>query len=133
MMCMTSRNKRTCFSWRLAECLQVFKEAMLLYPPAYATSRRALRNVEIDGYRVPKGRVVLLALYMLHRREGYFPPLAIALTEHQDILPTRLASTKIPFILDIGDTWTTSGTLSRERDGLVSCSAREPSRYASFT
>src|SRR5258708_20779321 len=106
---------------------------MLLHPPESAKSGRGLRNVEIEGSRAPKGRVVLLALYMLHRREGYFPPLAIALTEHQDILPTRLASTKIPFILDIGDTWTTSGTLSRERDGLVSCSAREPSRYARFT
>src|SRR5229473_2186695 len=37
------------------------------------TSRRALRDVEIDGYRVPKGWVVLLAPYALHRREEYFP------------------------------------------------------------
>jgi cytochrome P450 len=58
---------------RLPYCLQVFKEAMRLYPPAYAFSRRALRDVEIDGYRVPKGRVVLLAPYTLHRREEYFP------------------------------------------------------------
>ncbi len=57
----------------LPYCLQVFKEAMRLYPPAYALSRRALRDVEIDGYRVPKGRVVLLAAYTLHRREEYFP------------------------------------------------------------
>ncbi|HEX9134584.1 MAG TPA: cytochrome P450 [Ktedonobacteraceae bacterium] len=57
----------------LPYCLQVFKEAMRLYPPAYAFSRRALRDVEIDGYRVPKGRVVLLAPYTLHRREEYFP------------------------------------------------------------
>lgn len=53
--------------------LQVFKEALRLYPPAYAFSRRALRNVEIDGYNVPKGWVVLLAPYTLHRREEYFP------------------------------------------------------------
>jgi cytochrome P450 len=46
---------------------------MRLYPPAYVTSRRALRDVEIDGYLVPKGRVVLLAPYTLHRREEYFP------------------------------------------------------------
>jgi cytochrome P450 len=58
---------------RLPYCLQVFKEAMRLYPPAYAFSRRALRDVEIDGYRVPKGWVVLLAPYTLHRREEYFP------------------------------------------------------------
>jgi cytochrome P450 len=58
---------------RLPYCLQVFKEAMRLYPPAYAFSRRALRDVEIDGYLVPKGRVILLAPYTLHRREEYFP------------------------------------------------------------
>ena len=58
---------------RLPYCLQVFKEAMRLYPPAYAFSRRALRDVEIDSYRVPKGRVVLIAPYTLHRREEHFP------------------------------------------------------------
>jgi len=57
----------------LPYCLQVFKEAMRLFPPAYAFSRRALREVEIDGYCVPKGRVVLLAPYTLHRREASFP------------------------------------------------------------
>ncbi len=58
---------------QLPYCLQVFKEAMRLYPPVYATSRRALHDVEIDGYRVPKGWVVLLAPCTLHRREEYFP------------------------------------------------------------
>ena len=58
---------------RLPYCLQVFKEAMRLYPPAYLLSRRALRTVEIDGYRVPKDMVVLYAPYTLHRREEYFP------------------------------------------------------------
>jgi cytochrome P450 len=58
---------------RLPYCLQVFKEAMRLYPPAYLLSRRALCEVEIDGYQVPKGMVVLFAPYSLHRREEYFP------------------------------------------------------------
>ena len=58
---------------RLPYCLQVFKEAMRLYPPAYLLSRRALREVEIDGYVVPKYMVVLYAPYTLHRREEYFP------------------------------------------------------------
>ncbi|HEY7418971.1 MAG TPA: cytochrome P450 [Ktedonobacteraceae bacterium] len=58
---------------RLPYCLQVFKEAMRLYPPAYLFSRTALCDVEIDGYRVPKGGVVLIAPYTLHRREECFP------------------------------------------------------------
>jgi cytochrome P450 len=57
----------------LPYCLQVFKEAMRIFPPAYAMSRRALRAVEIDGYRVPKNCVVLIAPYTLHRRTEYFP------------------------------------------------------------
>jgi cytochrome P450 len=57
---------------RLPYCLQVFKEAMRLYPPAYLMARQALREVKIDGYRVPKGWVVLLAPYTLHRRVEYF-------------------------------------------------------------
>jgi cytochrome P450 len=58
---------------RLPYCLQVFKETMRLYPPAYAFSRRALHDVEIDGYLVPKNWVALIAPYTLHRREEYFP------------------------------------------------------------
>ena len=58
---------------KLPYCLQVFKETMRLYPPAYISSRRALRDVEIDGYSVPKDGVVLFSAYTLHRREDNFP------------------------------------------------------------
>src|SRR5579859_6453701 len=58
---------------RLPYCLQVFKEAMRLYPPAFAFLRRALQDVEIDGYRVPKDWFVMLAPYTMHRRAEYFP------------------------------------------------------------
>jgi cytochrome P450 len=57
----------------LPYCLQVFKEALRLYPPAPVTARRALRDVEIDGYSIPKDRVVLIAPYTLHRRVENFP------------------------------------------------------------
>jgi len=58
---------------RLPYCLQVFKESLRLYPPAYATSRRALHDLEIDGYPVRKHQVVILAPYTLHRREDFYP------------------------------------------------------------
>lgn len=58
---------------RLPYCLQVFKETLRLYPPAYATSRRALRAVEIDSYLVRKYQVILLSPYTLHRREEFYP------------------------------------------------------------
>jgi len=58
---------------RLPYCLQVFKESMRLYPPAYGFSRRALKDVEIDGYLVPANWIVLVAPYTLHRRAEFFP------------------------------------------------------------
>ncbi len=56
----------------LPYCLQVFKEALRLYPPAYAMSRQALHDIEIDGYRVSKNWIAFLAPYTLHRREEFF-------------------------------------------------------------
>ncbi len=58
---------------RLPYCLQVFKEALRIFPPAYLFSRRALHDVEIDGYLVRKNQVVLLAPYTLHRRAEFYP------------------------------------------------------------
>ncbi|GAC1642798.1 MAG: cytochrome P450 [Ktedonobacteraceae bacterium] len=59
---------------RLPYCLQVFKETMRLYPPAYAISRAPLHDVNIDGYTVRKGKdIVLVSPYTIHRRPDYFP------------------------------------------------------------
>ncbi len=69
---------------QLPYCLQVFKEALRLYPPAHILSRRAVRAVEIDGYPVPQGWSVLVVPYLLHRREDFFPD-----PEHFD--PTRFS------------------------------------------
>jgi len=56
----------------LPYCLQVFKEALRLYPPAYILSRQALKDVTIDGYLVRKGETVAIVPYALHRRPDYF-------------------------------------------------------------
>jgi cytochrome P450 len=57
----------------LPYCLQVFKEAMRLYPPAAAIIRETLRTIEIDGYQLPQGTTVFLSPYTLHRIPEYFP------------------------------------------------------------
>lgn len=57
----------------LPYCLQVFKEALRLYPPAPGILREALRDVEIDGYKVPGGSTILLSPYTIQRRADYFP------------------------------------------------------------
>ncbi|GAC1453793.1 MAG: cytochrome P450 [Ktedonobacteraceae bacterium] len=59
---------------RLPYCLQVFKETIRLYPPAYVISRAPLHNVNIDGYVVHKGKdIVFVSPYTIHRRPDYFP------------------------------------------------------------
>jgi cytochrome P450 len=58
---------------RLPYTLQVLKEAMRLYPPAYALSRIAAHDVEVAGYQLKQGTTVLMAPYALHRRADYFP------------------------------------------------------------
>jgi cytochrome P450 len=57
---------------RLPYSLQVFKESMRIFPPIYVTARQALLDVEIGGYLVPKGGLVVIAPYTLHRRQDCF-------------------------------------------------------------
>lgn len=50
------------------------KEAMRLYPPSAATfSRRALRDVELDGRTIAKGALVIIPIWNLHHDERWFP------------------------------------------------------------
>lgn len=53
--------------------LQVFKEVLRLYPPAYVFGRQAVRSVTIGGYTISEGTEVLISPYLLHRRPDYFP------------------------------------------------------------
>lgn len=58
---------------RLAYCLQVFKEAMRLYPPIYLFGRQSVEAVEVGGYALPRGTLVLICPYTLHRRPEIWP------------------------------------------------------------
>jgi cytochrome P450 len=58
---------------KLPYTLQVLKETMRLYPPAYAVSRAALHDMEIGGYPIHKGEVVIVSIYAIHRRADFFP------------------------------------------------------------
>jgi cytochrome P450 len=57
---------------QLPYTLQVFKEAMRLYPPAYMVVRRAVRDVSIGGGMVPEGEAVIVNIIGMHRREALF-------------------------------------------------------------
>ncbi len=54
--------------------LQVFKEAMRLFPPAYIVVREPLRDLELTGgIQVKQGELVAMCEYVVHRNAKYFP------------------------------------------------------------
>jgi cytochrome P450 len=58
---------------RLICTRRAIEESLRLYPPAWGFSRRALGDDEIGGYRVPKGALVFLIPFVLHRRPKLWP------------------------------------------------------------
>jgi cytochrome P450 len=58
---------------RLRYTEMVLAESMRLYPPAWAIGRMSLADGEIGGYFVPRGSLVLMSQYVMHRNERYFP------------------------------------------------------------
>lgn len=55
----------------------VVDEALRLFPPAWAISRRSQRGDVIGGREVPAGTLVIVSPWLLHRRHGSWPdPLA---------------------------------------------------------
>jgi cytochrome P450 len=54
--------------------LQVFKEAMRLYPPAYTIGRTALRPVDIGGYHLNKNDIIIIGSFTIQRRPEFFGP-----------------------------------------------------------
>jgi cytochrome P450 len=51
----------------------VLAESMRLYPPAWGIGRRAIEDVEIGGYTIPRGTVVIFSQYLLHNDPRFFP------------------------------------------------------------
>ncbi|XAR49499.1 Taxadiene 5-alpha-hydroxylase [Bertholletia excelsa] len=51
---------------------QVAKESMRLYPPIFGSFRKAITNVEYDGFLIPKGWKILWTTYGTHYNEDHF-------------------------------------------------------------
>lgn len=49
----------------------VFEEAMRLYPPIYVIAREALDDYPIGEFSIPKGSIVLMSPYIMHRDVRY--------------------------------------------------------------
>src|SRR5262249_55121671 len=57
---------------RLPYTEHVVREAMRLYPPAYAIGREARAACELGGYHVPAGQTILMVQWVVHRDPRYF-------------------------------------------------------------
>ena len=57
---------------RLGYTVRVVHEALRLCPPAAAVGRLTMREVTIDGYRVPAGTNVIIGIYALHRDPAFW-------------------------------------------------------------
>jgi cytochrome P450 len=51
---------------------RVLRESMRLYPPAWLIGRRALVDLELGGYEVPAGSIVILSPWVTHRDARFF-------------------------------------------------------------
>ncbi|PSQ23452.1 cytochrome P450 [Halobacteriales archaeon QS_8_65_32] len=51
---------------------RVLQEAMRLYPPVHMLFREALTGVRLGGYRVPKGSLLVLPQWAVHRDPRYY-------------------------------------------------------------
>lgn len=49
-----------------------FYEAMRLYPPAWVLGRRAMEDVQVNGYQVAANTVVAVSPFVLHRQANYW-------------------------------------------------------------
>ncbi len=58
---------------RLPYTDQVIKELMRVYPPVPGFGRRAIADVEVGGYTIPKNAEVLIMTYLMHHDPQTFP------------------------------------------------------------
>ncbi len=52
--------------------LQVMKESMRLYPPAFLLARSALRDTMVGDFKVHKDELIMIAPWLLHRDARWF-------------------------------------------------------------
>lgn len=57
---------------KLGVAERIVKEAMRLYPPAWATVRSAVEDCEIAGYTVPANSAVIMSQWVTHRDPRFY-------------------------------------------------------------
>lgn len=68
---------------------RAIRESLRLYPPIHASMRRAVADIEFEGFRIPTGSRVLFSIYLTHRHPALWQ-------EPERFLPERFAGTPPP-------------------------------------
>ncbi|XP_010254323.1 PREDICTED: cytochrome P450 734A1-like [Nelumbo nucifera] len=55
---------------KLRKLSMILNESLRLYPPAIATIRRAKADVELGGYKIPRGTELLIPIIAVHHDQG---------------------------------------------------------------
>ncbi|KAL5827223.1 hypothetical protein ACOSQ3_019057 [Xanthoceras sorbifolium] len=67
---------------------QVARESMRLFPPIFGSFRKAVADIEYDGFTIPKGWKVLWTAYGTHYNEEYFKdPLSFNPSRFEEHIP----------------------------------------------
>jgi cytochrome P450 len=56
----------------LSYAAAVLRESMRLYPPAWMISRNAIEEDRLGSHRIPKGAILLVSPYVMHRHPGFW-------------------------------------------------------------
>ncbi|CAN1351792.1 Cytochrome P450 716B2 [Linum perenne] len=75
--------KRMKYTWEVA------RESMRLFPPIFGSFRKAIQDIEFEGFIIPKGWKVLWTAYGTHYSEEYFD-------DPMSFNPTRFRDQNIP-------------------------------------
>lgn len=75
--------------YKLETTWQAVREALRLYPPAWAVSREAIQEDEIGGVTVPAGATAFLSVYAMHRHPDYWEA-------PDEFRPSRFATDNYP-------------------------------------
>ncbi|MGW4847049.1 cytochrome P450 [Nocardia brasiliensis] len=57
---------------RLPVTNQIVTETLRLYPTVWITTRITTRTADLDGHTIPKGAIVIVSPYLIHRRADLF-------------------------------------------------------------
>ena len=58
---------------RLSYTRRVLAESMRLYPPAWGIGRKTLEPYSVAGFTIPKGAIVLISEWVMHRDPRFYP------------------------------------------------------------